>query len=238
MSDILKLMKLDFISAMGVTGALFTIGLTGVIILSLLVSPIMTFYLVMITVALLVSPLQGISDKSNSGKLYGILPIDRQNITRARFLYIFLVGFVTEIFSLALAGISCQLKLVRFLPAPNTELMQLLRENFDELSSILSVCVGIFAFTCIVFAYMEMMVQIFGSENEMKIIAMTIGVFMLLAFAFVLLNDRDLVPVISLEFPKSTAKRILLGISLNVGTFLICAVFEKITRSKVSKREL
>ncbi|MDE7364709.1 MAG: ABC-2 transporter permease, partial [Ruminococcus sp.] len=120
MKEILKIMRFDFLTAKPFALGIFIIGAVLFFTLSLLFSPIINAYISFVAM-IFVMPLQSVADKSNFNKLYGILPVKRSNITRARFLYIFLVIFASEIIEFILAVISRSLKLYRLLPNQNTE---------------------------------------------------------------------------------------------------------------------
>lgn len=238
MKDILKIMRFDFLTAKPIAlgGMIFAVLLFG--ILSLLFSPIITSYITFAATVFII-PLQSVADKSGFNKLYGTLPVKRRNITRARFLYIFLVYFAAELLELALAVIARLLKLYRILPNQNGGMMQIAKDSFTDTKSTLLAIFGIFAVICLLFSFMEMMGQIHGRENEFKIIMITIGVLALLVFAFAILSEHDLIPVVRLPIlPERVSGELILGAALNVIMPGICLLFGEITASRLAKREL
>ena len=186
MKDILNIMRFDFLTAKPIAfGAMLcTVLLFG--ILSMLFSPIIASYITFVSM-IFVIPLQGIADKNGFNKLYGILPVNRKNITRARFLYIFLIHFVTELLELVLGCIARTAKLYLLLPNQEGATMQMVKESFEDTSLALEMVFGMFIFLCLIFSFMEMMGQIFGRENEFKIIMITLDIIAAIAFVFTIL---------------------------------------------------
>jgi len=238
MRDILNIMRFDYLTAkpLAVGAMIFTVLIFG--ILSMLFSPIIATYITFASM-MFVIPLQGVADKSGFHKLYGILPVELKNITRARFLYIFLVHFLTELVESVLICIAKGVKLYKILPNQNSETMQMVKNSFADTRTTLLMLFGIFTAFCVLFSFMEMMGQIFGRENEFKIIMITIGIISLIAFVFAILSEHDLIPVVKLpSLPESVSGMLILGAVMNVVIFGICLLFGEITANKLAKREL
>ena len=238
MRDILNVMRFDYLTAkpLALVGMIFTVVVFG--ILSMFFSPIITTYMTFASM-LFVIPLQGVADKSGFNKLYGILPVERKNITRARFLYIFLVHFLTELLEAVIICTAKGTNLYKILPNQNGETMQMVKESFADTKLTLLMLFGMFTFFCLIFSFMEMMGQIFGRENEFKIIMITIGIISLIAFVFTFLSEHDLIPVIKLpSLPESVSGMVTLGIVANIVVFVICLLFGEITANQLAKREL
>ena len=238
MKDILKIMRFDFLTAKPVALISFLLVLIICCGLGLVFSPMICGY-TMFGAMVFVIPLQSMADKNNFNKLYGILPVERKNITRARFLYIFLVHFASEIIEFISAVIAKALKLYRLLPNQDGEMLQMIRESFADTNLIFTIIIGMFAFFCICFSYMEMMGQIFGRENEMKIITISLGVVVVLIVGFLTLSEHDIIPTFSLpSMPSSVSGKIILAVVINIVMFLLCMIFGEITAKKLSGREL
>ena len=238
MKDILKIMRFDFLTAkpLAFGGMLFTVVVFG--ILSMLFSPIIASYITFASM-IFVIPLQGIADKNGFHKLYGILPVERKSITRARFLYIFSVHFVTEVLELLIGWIGRTAKLYLLLPNQESANMLMVKKSFEDINLSLDMVFGMFVFCCLIFSFMEMMGQIFGRENEFKIILITIGIIALIAFIFSILSEHDIIPIIKLpSLPESVSGMMILGAVANIIIFGICVLFGEITASKLAKREL
>lgn len=238
MKDILKVMRFDFLTAAPLASFAMIVIFFLCTSLSLFFSPMICSYITFVAM-LFVIPLQGTADKCGFNKLYGILPVKRKNITRARFLYIYLVHFLTEILELLIVVTAKSLRLYRILPNQNSEMMQFVRESFADTLITLIIVFGIFTFFCLMFSYMEMMGQIHGMENEFKIIMITIGVISVIILIFTALYNNDLLPMISLPgLPDSASDMLILGAVLNVVMFGVSILFGEITASKLAKREL
>lgn len=238
MKEILKIMRFDFLTAKPFAMGIFIIGAVLFFTLSLIFSPIINAYISFVAM-IFVMPLQSVADKSDFNKLYGILPVKRSNITRARFLYIFLVIFASEILEFVLAVISKSLKLYRLLPNQNAETMQMVKNSFEDKTFMLIMIFGIFTVFGLLFLYMEMMGQIYGRENEFKIIMITMIVLTVLLIGFFALSDREIIPTIKLpSMPSTVSGYLLLGAVLNVVMLGISLLFGEITVNKLAKREL
>lgn len=238
MKDILKIMRFDYLTAKPLAFGPALIIAALFFVLSLFFSPVICSYITF-GAMMFVVPLQGVADKSGFHKLYGILPVKRKNITRARFLYIFFMHFFMEMIECALAVIAFNLKLNRLLPNQNGEIMQMVNKGFSDNSFIIIAIVGVFIIICLLFGYMEMMGQIFGRENEMKIIIITLGVLSVLAIGILMLAEHEIIPALKLpSLPETTAGKVILGAVLNVVMLGICLLFGEITAHRLAKREL
>lgn len=238
MKDILKIMRFDFLTAKPLALRAFIPVVVLFSLLSLFFSPLISSY-VTFGAMVFVIPLQAVADKSGFHKLYGTLPVKRSNITRARFLYIFLVHFAAEMLELVLAVIAMSLKLYRVLPNRNGEIMQMVKDSFGDTKLTLLMVIGMFTVFCLMFSYMEMMGQIYGRENEFKIIMMTLGVLTVLLVVFLVLSDHGIIPTIKMpSLPDTVQGILLLGTILNIVMFGICTIFGEITANKLAKREL
>lgn len=238
MKDTLKIMRFDYLTARpyAISPAVIIVALCFV--LSLFFSPVICSYITFGAI-LFVIPLQGVADKSGFHKLYGILPVKRKNITRARFLYVFSLHFFAEMIECALAVIAFNLKLNRLLPNQNGEIMQMVNKGFSDDSFIVIAIVGMFIICCLLFGYMEMMGQIFGRENEFKIIIITLGVLSALAIGILMLAEHEIIPTLKFpSLPETTVGKVILGAILNIVMLGICLLFGEITAHKLAKREL
>lgn len=238
MKDVLKIMRFDFLTAKPLffSGMIFSILLFGS--LGMFFSPMICSYISIIAI-ICVIPLQKTADKSDFNKLYGILPVDRRNITRGRFLYIYLVFLGAELLELALIAVSKSLKLYRLIPDQNSELTLMTKDSFaDTQLTLLTVFIA-FTFFCLFTSYMEMMGQIHGRESDFKTIVITIGVISVIAFAFAFLSEHDMLPMIKLpRLPESVGGMLLIGTALDLTVLAICMLFGEITAKKLAKREL
>lgn len=231
-------MRFDYFTAKPIAfgGMIFTILLFGS--LGLFFSPMICSYISIIAV-ILVIPLQKTADKSGFSKLYGILPVDRKSITRGRFLYIFLVFFSFELMELILVAVSKTLKLYRIFPNQNSELIQMTKDSFANTQFTLLMVFVMFALFCLLTSYMEMMGQIHGRESDFKTIVITIGVISVIAFAFVVLSEHNMLPLIKLpSLPESVGGMLLIGAVLDLLMLAICLLFGEITAKKLVNREL
>lgn len=238
MRDILKLIRFDYLTARPLAFGLAVIIAVIFIALSLFFAPMLCSYITFGAIVFVI-PLQGIADKSVFHKLYGTLPVRRGNITRARFLYIFLVHCAAELLELVPAVTALSLRLYKILPNQNGEMMQMVKKNFEDTNLTLLMIFGVFTVCCLLFSYMEMMGQIHGRENELKIIMATLGVLTVLCVVFFVLSGHGIIPAIQMPgLPDTVQGLLLLGGILNIVMLGICLIFGEITVNKLAKREL
>ena len=240
MKDILKMMRFDFISCLGTSGTAGTATTVfGVILIvfflafGFFISPVFAFTFIAVAGALIV-PLQS-AKKDDLGRLYGVLPIKRRNITRARFLYIYLLHIVGFVIALLLAFTSVSLDLNRFLPHDN-EMMRIFSEEFNmtEFAKLITVAAAFTVFSCLMFAFMEMMGQILGREHEMKIFIIILIVIVVGIMGGVWVLGQLGSPEIKLpEMPQWASLTVTGAVTLG-----ICVLFGEITAAKLAKREL
>jgi len=241
MKDILKMMRFDFISAVGASGT--DSGTANTIIwifmavlflgVALFISPVFAFCLVFASGALIV-PLQS-AKNTDLGRLYGVLPIARKNITRARFLYIFLIHLAMLCIALLLAALSVSLNLNRFI-ADSSDALKTFSEMYDSetFRKMIPIFLWFAVFSCVTFAFMEMIGQIQGRQSEMKVLFIII-----IAVCVIILGGTFILG--QLGYPEITLPDLPEWLALSLG-FLgvlgICVLFGEITASKLAKREL
>ena len=239
MKDILKMMRFDFISAQDAANktapnAFAAIGIVVTIGAAILF--LFPGFSLAITAAAgaLIVPLQS-AKKDDLGRLYGTLPVGRKNITRARFLYIFVTHAVSTAASLVVAFAAVLLNLNRFLPKDNDMIKELSESySMEEFAELVPFLFGFAFFFCLVFAFMEMMGQIHGRENEMKI-------FIILLASIVVLVMGGVFILGQLGYPEIKLPDMPLWAGLTVTALAvlgICVLFGEITAAKLAKREL
>lgn len=238
MKDILKMMRFDFISVYGMNGGAVSI-ITCLVMAALLsvgalfVSPVFAFCIAASSGAFIV-PLQS-AKNSDHGGLYGVLPIARKNITRARFLYIFLIHLVTLCISVLLAVLSVKLDLNLFLPA-DSDSLKTFSEMYDPetFRKMIPVIIGFVVFSCVTFAFMEMIGQIHGRQSEMKVLFIIIIAVCVIILGGTFILGQLGYPEIKLpDLPEWLAMSLVF-----LGVLGICVLFGEITASKLAKREL
>lgn len=238
MKYILKVMRFDFLTARPLALRTFIVVAVIFFLLGLFYAPLICSYITFGAMVFVI-PLQTVAEKSGFHKLYGMLPVRRRNITRARFLYIFLMHFAAEMLELVLAVTAMSLKLYRVLPNQNGEIMQLVKESFKDTKLTLLIIIGMFTIFCLIFSYMEMMGQICGRENELKIVMITVGIITVLLLGFLILSEHGIIPIIKLpSLPDTVRGMLIVGAALNAAMLGLCLLFGEITAGKLAKREL
>ena len=239
MKDILKMMRFDFISAQDAANKTAPNAFTAVVLVVTITAAVLFLFpgfslAVTGAAGALIVPLQS-AKKDDLGRLYGTLPVGRKNITRARFLYIFVTHVVSTAASLVIAFAAVLLNLNRFLPKDN-DTVKILSESYsmEEFTKLVPALIGFGTFFCLVFAFMEMMGQIHGRENEMKI-------FIILLASIVVMVMGGVFILGQLGYPEIKLPDMPLWAGLTVTTLAvlgICMLFGEITAAKLAKREL
>lgn len=234
MKNLLNLMRFDLISATCSAGnkqtAAYILIALVFLILAFFGMPLMML-LLFVGVLMLTAPLQGIAEKNNFNKLYGILPVPFRQVVQARFLLIFLSLFLCEI--------------VIFLISSLSELLHVYRFDTSDfvigIPQLLMFCVGIFAFFVSAMSYSQMMLWIYGQENEMKVMVYTMaGLFLTGGLIFLLMYLHILPSPVQLYqmLPETTGGKLVLYAVLHVLTAGICAACCQHTVKKLAAREL
>ena len=243
MKELARIMRFDLLTAAGTPGsmqlALFFSAVS--ILLGLFFFPLGCVYMVFSIPGMFILPLGSAAEKNGFNKLYGVLPVDRRNITRARFLYIFLVGFAAELTGLLLLAISYSARLYTVLPVTAPDLKEMLVQNFDKAQTLplsLKAITGAFLVITVLGGVFSMLTMIFGSQNSGRIAAISVTALVVICSAFVFLNELDLVPVI--DFKSSLTKDISAAgiIICNLIGLAVCLICGEITAKKLAVREL
>ncbi|MBR6069277.1 MAG: hypothetical protein IKP78_01625 [Ruminococcus sp.] len=244
MRDTLIIMRFDLLTASPFAVRGFILVAMLCVWMGLFYAPITLAFIVFGALPF-VLPLNGVADRSDFAKLYGVIPISRRNITRGRFIYIFAVFFLTELAEIAFAVISHTLNLSRLLPDRNSALMEYVKYAFEKEATTLLVVFVLFTAVCIFVAYMEMMVQIFGAENLFRImtasVLVALGVFA--AYCMCEMTGHGIVYSFGINYYIVNLLDYLeytipFGIALNIIALVLCLVFGRITARRLSKREL
>lgn len=243
MKELARIMRFDFLTAMGTPGTLMLMMLfTAVSILAgMFCFPLGSVYFEFTLAGALIAPLGRAAAKNGFNKLYGVLPVSRKNITRARFVYIFLVAFAAEVTTFLLTEISYAAKLYRLLPVTAPDIKAMLEQNFDKTQSYsltVKVLVAAFIAITVLSAVFSMLSMIFGSENKGKIIAISVAILLFVSMGFVMLNEMDILPVFNFMgfFMKDISAA---GIIIcNISGAAVCLVCGEVTANRLALREL
>ena len=239
MKDILNMLRFDFLTVKGVAVPFWLVICGMCLLLALFFGPMIALFASFSTVCIAI-PLSNVAEKSNLRLLYGILPLDRRNIARGRFLLIYLAQLVTELFSLAVIWTAGQLSLYRLLPNQESSTMQMVANGFPAQPSVYVFVSYFFAALVLFVGYLEMMGQIYGRDNEMKVIMITTVVMTVVGFGYLKLAEAGILPAIDIErliMPSDTDVPSII-IALNCIVPAVTVVFSEITAAVTAKREL
>ena len=229
-------MRFDFLTVRetGIFPAFFlaALSVTG----SFLFGPSYAAALILTSICFII-PLTGATEKSELHKLYGILPVNRKNITRGRFLYIFMLHFIPEMIALLLLKPAFSLKLYRYLPNQGSTNLQLIENAFS--SGFRGPCLIIFlvfSLACFAFLYLEFTGQLFGHENDLKSIMILLTVVTAVVMTVTLLGSNG---IIHMDFQKiKNTNTLTVGILANAVMFIITLLLGETAAGKLSAKEL
>ena len=237
MKDILKAVRFDYLTVAPFVwfGVVLSVLLLGG--LSLLMAPAVCALLSMIA-PFFVLPLQIVADECGFNKLYGVLPVSRKSIARARFLYIFLVFLAAQFAELVIAGIAHAANLYRFLPNQESSMMKFVPDAFANRSFTLLAVFGVCVLVGICVAFVEMMTQIKGRESLFRIVFFAFFTISVIAFIIAKLVQKK---ILTLHLPllaSSPAGMLLTGAAADLVLLAVCVIFGEITAAAMEKREL
>ncbi len=250
MQDILKVIRFDFLTMRPVSMGESVFVVLFCLMLSILLSPLIA---VMITFCVFgfIYPLQAIADKNGFDRLYGTLPVDRRNVTRARFIYIFTLFFIFEAIELFIVLVSVSVKLNKHIfdigssAQRSRQLLTYMQTIYDSPVPVYVTVFIVTALCCTAAAYMEMAGQLHGRENLFR--SVIIGIAALAAIlggVYLLSVNTAIIPAFSAEEAMSliigmtVRDAIVLGAAANAAMLTVCLVFGEITVRIVSEREI
>lgn len=235
MKDILKTVRFDFI-----TGAkLLPFCLTAAVICTLvavLITPAAAALLIPFAVCVFL-PVQNIAARCGFNKLYGILPIPRSSITRAAFLEYIASALFAEIIAVLLQTVSKGIGVYHSVrtslldPSGFTAAQQTLEQSAVF---VVMMFAGISIFVC----YMRMMSDLFGLENEAKILILSVFAALLIVVPLFVLRLKNVLPPASSWMPDTAAGKAAAACAAHLVTFGLCALMCEVTVKKLATREL
>ena len=238
MKDILKVMWFDLLTSANLAVPAMLVFLLVCGVGALFFSPLMAGFLAFGSM-LFVIPLQSAAERSGFHKLYGLLPVKRKQITRGRFAFMFAAFFGTELIGILIARIAPFLALYRLLPNQGSPNLVLIAKTFEDVQTSVMAIILMHFLMSLVFIYMEMMGQIFGRENEMKIIMISLTVLTVVLITFFTLSDHEIIPRINFGFDEfQNAGNLFQLVSTGLIFLVLTIVFGEITAHVVSRREL
>ena len=237
MKDILRVMKFDYVTAnLNMTALL--IAAVGFCALGMFLTPSAMVFLYFIPF-MYIFPLSAADDKYKLSRLYAILPVKRKNVTRARFIYIFVMFFFAEIITLPLSRLSYCMKLYRYIPIADEGIKITIEKTFADYDFTLKVIAGAMIGLCLFFSYFETINKIFGKDKIIFTLTITFVFLIVVFIAYRVLSKNGILTKISVpDVPVTLAGKIAAGILINAVMFLICMIFGEITAGKVSAREV
>lgn len=207
-------------------------------VVSLLVFPLGGVYLMMSATVLTV-PLQNIPERSGFNKLYGILPVSRKAVQRGRFLLIYLILLAGELGGLLLMTLSGRLRLIKLMPYGESAFAQEMLDFVKSFWSFAPAVVGFFGAFVLILTFVEMMGQIFGRENTMKILVLTLVALVALIMGFIALSMNGILPMLHFSSsPHGSAFKYFVVAAVQAGALAVTVLFGEITASVMAKREL
>lgn len=241
MNDVLKMIRFDYIAVRSLTVP-YVIGFTAVcLVLALFGIPLGVFCFA--AAAAVFAPAQELA-RSDTRKIYGILPVGREAVTRAAFLEMTVPLFIGELLSLIFLAISNSSKLYRIFPKTVGGVIEGLFDfskndaniTFGEVCVIL---ILVYVYLCISAAYLEMMSAIQNREkdvtNLLTEIALTVAVITVIAA----LSAKHIIPPVQeWLIPRTASGKWLFAVILNIIAAGVSVLFCKIAVKKSADCEL
>lgn len=161
MKDIVKMIRFDFVTSKSLSfyGSLGLIAVT--LLLSLLGSPAGAICL--FAPLMIFAPMSAVATK-DFRLIYGILPVNKNAITRAAFIEIISSLIIGEALALAFFGISRVTGLKDILPESVTNLLGAFAEG-DFVKMMPALIVAIFVCLSIIGSYLQMILSVKGQEH-------------------------------------------------------------------------
>lgn len=221
MKDVLKMIRFDYISVRSLTVP-YVIGFIAVcLVLALFGIPLGVFCFA--AAVAVFAPVQELAS-SDTRKIYGILPVRREAVTRAAFIEMIVPLFIGELLSLTFLFISDSSKLYRIFPKTVGSVIE---ELFDFSKSGANITFGelcimlilIFVYLCILAAYLEMMSAIQSRENDVKNLLTAVALTAAAVVGIDVLSAKQVIPPAQdwlMLIPQTASGKWLFAIILNV----------------------
>lgn len=250
MRDILNVIRFDFLTMRPLSMGEFIFVILFCMVLSMMLSPLIA---VMVTFCVFgfVHPLQDIADRNGFDRLYGTLPVDRRNVTRARFIYIFAAFLFCEITELIIAAFSTVLDLNALIfsvdrsAERSREMLNYMHYIYDTPAVVYLAVFAVAALCCIAEAYMELMSLIYGRENLFRSVIIGVAaVSAVIGGAYLLSAHTSLIPQFNLSHIAENCAAVSVGgafgfgAAANAAMLAVCLAFGEITARIVSEREI
>ncbi|MBD5145286.1 MAG: hypothetical protein HDT21_05150 [Ruminococcus sp.] len=241
MNDVLKMIRFDYISVRSLTVP-YIIGFIALsLVLALFGIPLGAFCFA--AAAAVFAPVQELAD-SDSRKIYGILPVGRDAVTKAAFLEMTVPLLTGEMLSLIFLAISNSSKLYRILPKTIEDIIGGLFD-FSQNDSIITfgelciILILVSVYLCVLSAYLEMMSAIQNREkdvtNLLTAVALTVAVITVIA---ALSANHIIPPVQSWLIPETVSGKWIFAVILNVIAAGVSVLFCGIAVKKSADCEL
>ncbi|MBR4223994.1 MAG: ABC-2 transporter permease [Oscillospiraceae bacterium] len=237
MRNIVKLLRFDFITASPIGVPVAVTMAIVCTVLGLIFSPSMGAYAMVACVTFII-PLRQFEDKGDTNRICGVLPVKRGLIVRTRALYIYLVLFIPQLYAVLLAFISQRLSLGQALMSYENSVSFAIEEAFSSASITYGSILVLFTVVCIAMSYMDMMLQIFGRENQAKIIIVTAAAATLFMVLRGSLIDNHVIEPADIPDPQSAAEWWIRYALVDALVLVICMVFGEIAARLTAEREI
>ncbi|MDE7288454.1 MAG: hypothetical protein K2N71_02980 [Oscillospiraceae bacterium] len=221
MKDVLKMIRFDYISVRSLTVP-YVIGFIALcLVLALFGIPLGVFCFA--AAAAVFAPVQELAN-SDTRKIYGILPIGREAVTRTAFIEMIVPLFIGELLSLTFLFISSSSKLYRIFPKT---VVSIIEELFDFSKSDANITFGelcimlilVFVYLCILAAYLEMMSAIQSREHDVKNLLTAVALTVAAVVGIDVLSAKQVIPPAQdwlMLIPQTASEKWLLAVILNV----------------------
>lgn len=241
MKDILKMIRFDYISVRQLTVP-YVVGFIAVsLVLSLFGIPIGMFCFA--AAAAVFAPVQELAG-SDSRRIYGILPVRRDAVTRATFLEMTVLFFAGELLSLIFLLISSSSELYRILPKAVGGIIEGLfafskNGSYLAFGKLCIILILISVYLCILAAFLEMMSAIQSHENDIKNFLTAFSLTAAVITVIAALSVKQIIPPVqSWLIPKTVSGKWAFAVILNLIAAIVSVLFCEITVKKTADSEI
>ncbi|MDE6599181.1 MAG: hypothetical protein K2K34_03775, partial [Oscillospiraceae bacterium] len=222
MKDVLKMIRFDYISVRSLTVP-YVIGFIALcLVLALFGIPLGVFCFA--AAAAVFAPVQEQLASSDTRKIYGILPVRREAVTRTAFIEMIVPLFIGELLSLIFLLISNSSKLYRIFPKAVGSIIEELfdfskNDAFITFGDLCIMLILVFVYLCILTAYLEMMSAIQSREHDVRNLLTAVALTVAAVVVIDVLSAKQVIPSAQdrlMLIPQTASGKWLLAVILNV----------------------
>lgn len=240
MKNVLKMIRLDLVTAGSLTIPYVLAFIALSLVLSLFAMPL--GILCFAAPLVIFGPAREAAGAEQQ-KIYGILPVQKSAVTRAAFLENTVMLILGEVLALLFLLISDTGALCGILPGGIAELLEDLtaaRDNYDLSFKGMAVTLALLsAYLCMLSAYLEMEAEIHGHDSDIKNLLIALSATALVAAVIIALVKAGVLPPFrSWLAPEKGSGKALIVLAANAAAIAVSAAMCERTVKKTADMEL